>query len=421
MADQTDMDLLREFAARHNEAAFTALVERHLPMVYSVALRFVGNGPDAEDVTQAVFVILTRKIPQLRRRLTLTGWLYETTRLTARQCLRTRARRQTRDQEVYMQSTLDSAGTDTVWRQLGPHLEAAMSRLGEHDRTLLALRFYENKTGAEAAALLGIGEEAAHKRTARALDKLRQSFVKCGVSSTTAMLAGAISANSVQGAPVGLVVTISATAVKGVAVGAAVTSIVKGTLKIMTFAKIQLAIGISTAILLAGGVATVALPGDGNITKSFNAKAASNTLTVTFADSQIMPGWGLPAGAREARGSGNPKDFGALSNIVAVQIASLSVTWIDTNVFKTHEEVDNTLHRLLVAPPGTWMSGNFCTTYEQVFWQEILSYPSIVARVDYKGGKTGQLFLYGKGFYHFAYQDKSGKWWLGEWGELKRQ
>jgi hypothetical protein len=147
----------------------------------------------------------------------------------------------------------------------------------------------------------------------------------------------------------------------------------------------------------------------------------TNSLTVTFAISQIQPGSDLPTGARVARASGSPKDFGALSNIVAGQIVSLSVTWIDTNIFKTHEELDSTLHRLLVAPSGSWMSGYFCMTYEQVFWQEGLSFPSVVARVDYKDGKSGQLYLYGRGWYHFAYQDRAGKWWLGEWGEFKRQ
>ena len=62
-------------------------------------------------------------------------------------------------------------------------------RLAERDRTLLAMRFYTNKTGAEAAALLGIRETAAHKRTARALEKLRSFFAKRGVDSTTAAIA----------------------------------------------------------------------------------------------------------------------------------------------------------------------------------------------------------------------------------------
>ena len=84
-----------------------------------------------------------------------------------------------------MQSTLNEPATDAVWQQLAPHLEEAMSRLNENDRTLLALRFYENKTGAEAAALLGIREGAAHKRTARAVEKLRTFFTQRGVDSTS--------------------------------------------------------------------------------------------------------------------------------------------------------------------------------------------------------------------------------------------
>jgi outer membrane lipoprotein-sorting protein len=73
------------------------------------------------------------------------------------------------------------------------------------------------------------------------------------------LIAGAVSANSVQAAPVGLALTISATAAKGAAIAATVTTLVKGTLKLMTYAKLKLAIGITAGILLAGGAATVAI------------------------------------------------------------------------------------------------------------------------------------------------------------------
>ena len=83
MADLNDMDLVREYADRNSEAAFAELVQRHINLVYSVALRYAGNPRDAQDVTQAVFIILARKAAGLRQRTTLTGWLYETTRFTA--------------------------------------------------------------------------------------------------------------------------------------------------------------------------------------------------------------------------------------------------------------------------------------------------------------------------------------------------
>ncbi|HTX22226.1 MAG TPA: sigma factor [Candidatus Aquilonibacter sp.] len=81
MPDVNDMALTREYADRGSETAFAELVQRHINLVYSVALRYTGNSPDAQDVTQAVFIILAQKAASLRQRTALTGWLYETTRL----------------------------------------------------------------------------------------------------------------------------------------------------------------------------------------------------------------------------------------------------------------------------------------------------------------------------------------------------
>ena len=88
MSDANDMELVREYARHNSESAFAELVRRHINLVYSVALRFTGNTGDAEDVTQAVFIILARKAGSLRDGTVLTGWLYETTRLTAAGFLR---------------------------------------------------------------------------------------------------------------------------------------------------------------------------------------------------------------------------------------------------------------------------------------------------------------------------------------------
>jgi RNA polymerase sigma factor (sigma-70 family) len=257
MADANDMALLREYADSNSESAFAEIVHRHINLVYSVALRFTGNGEDAQDVTQAVFVILAKKATIISPKTVLTGWLYETTRFTAMNFLTGKTRRQAREQEAYMQSILDS-NTESIWRQLAPMLEDAMTRLSEKERTLVALRFFENRSVAETAAALGIQEWAARKRVERALEKMQQFFAKRGVTSTAATIAGAISANSVQAAPAMLAKSVTVVAItKGAAASGSTLTLIKGALKIMAWTKVKTAIVIGLAVALAGTGSTL--------------------------------------------------------------------------------------------------------------------------------------------------------------------
>jgi RNA polymerase sigma factor (sigma-70 family) len=261
MQEVADMELLRQYADRNSDEAFAALVTRHVNMVYSAALRKTGNADAAGEITQAVFIILAKKAGRLSQRTILSGWLYQTTRLTAANFLRTEIRRVRREQEAYMQSLANETESD-AWLQMAPLLEDAMGQLGEKDRNAIALRFFEGKSFQEIGAAFGASENAAKKRVAHALEKLHRYFSKHGVSSTTAIIAGAISANSAHAAPVGLATTITATVIKGPAVAASTLALVKGTLKVMTWIKLKIALGVTAAALLAGGAMTVALSSD---------------------------------------------------------------------------------------------------------------------------------------------------------------
>jgi RNA polymerase sigma factor (sigma-70 family) len=246
MPELDDQQLLGEFVGRNSEAAFTALVARYVNLVYSTALRFTGNPHHAEEITQAVFIILARKAGGLRRGTVLSGWLYQTARLTAANYLRGEIRRQRREQEAYMQSTLNGscdASSQETWSQIAPLLDDAMGRLGETDRNVVVLHFFENKTAREVAAALKLTEAAAHKRVNRVLDKLRKFFSQRGVTLAAAAIAGAVSANSAHAAPVGLAESISAVAVaKGAAAGTSTLTLVKGALKIMAWTKAKTAV-----------------------------------------------------------------------------------------------------------------------------------------------------------------------------------
>lgn len=253
-----DMALLREYAAHHSEAAFEELVKRRIGFVYSVALRQVREPDLAEEITQAVFIILAQKAWKISGKTILVGWLFKTTRFAALAQIRAAARRQRQEKEVKMQTEFQSAADET-WGKISPLLDDALSALGEKDRQAVLLRFFENKPLAEVGKQLSTSEDTARKRVSRALEKLRRYFSKRGVRSTTAIIAGVIAANSVQAAPVGIAAKITATALKGPTVTGTALALVKGTLNMMTWAKMKLALGTTTAILLAGGTVTVAL------------------------------------------------------------------------------------------------------------------------------------------------------------------
>src|SRR4030095_15801694 len=104
MQDLPDIELLAEYLKNNSEEAFATLVVRHVNKVYSVAMRHVGNPHHAEEITQAVFVILLKKARSLTRDTILSGWLYHTARLTAVTFLRSEIRRARREQEAQMQT-----------------------------------------------------------------------------------------------------------------------------------------------------------------------------------------------------------------------------------------------------------------------------------------------------------------------------
>lgn len=251
-----DSALLRQYAEKNSDDAFAALVSRHVNLVYSVALRRVGNPHHAGEITQTVFIILAKKAWQLRHGKALSSWLFQTAQLTANNYVRSEMRRHFREQEAYVQSTMDESNEE-VWRQIAPMLDAAVAALGEKDRRAVVLRFYEGKSLREIGAALDAGDDAAEKRVARALEKLRRFFTKRGVSSTTAILAGTISGNSVQAAPAALAKSVAAVAIaKGTAASGS-TLTLKGTLKIMAWTKTKAAVIAGVVVLLATGTTTV--------------------------------------------------------------------------------------------------------------------------------------------------------------------
>src|SRR5215469_5634922 len=213
MSNAPDIELLHQFARNQSGAAFAELVQRYIGLVHSVAMRQTANPEQAQDITQAVFIILARKAGSLGPGVVLSGWLYHTARLTAANFQRAEMRRIRREQEAFMQSTLEEPASDACWSELAPFLDDAMGHLRASDRDAIVLRYFQNQSMAAVGATMGIAERAAQKRVNRALEKLRKFFMQRGVSSTTATIAQTITTHSVQAAPAGLVTSVTVAAI----------------------------------------------------------------------------------------------------------------------------------------------------------------------------------------------------------------
>jgi RNA polymerase sigma factor (sigma-70 family) len=277
MQELDDISLLREYVDRDREDAFAALVTRHVNKVYSIALRHVRNPHQAEEITQAVFVILARRARHLGSRVILSGWLCRTAQLTAVTFIRSETRRVRREQEAYMQNPLGETESD-IWPQIEPLLNAAMAGLSEADHHTVVLRFFDGKSMKEVGAVLGASENAAKMRVNRAVEKLRRFFVKRGIVIPAEFLMAAISANAVQSAPVTLAKTATTVAfARGETASTPTLTLIKGVLKIMAWTKAKTAILAGLVTLLVAGTAVVV------VTKlSHPIPASVNPLTVQF-------------------------------------------------------------------------------------------------------------------------------------------
>ena len=109
-------ELLQQYVRQKSEEAFTALVERHLNLVYSAALRQIRSRQLAEEVVKSVFIDLARQAQRLAPNTILTAWLYQVTRRTTINVIRREARRQMREQIASELTAMNATTSD--WRNL---------------------------------------------------------------------------------------------------------------------------------------------------------------------------------------------------------------------------------------------------------------------------------------------------------------
>ena len=188
--------LLRQYVGNGSQAAFGEVVKRHLALVYGVCLREIGDPQMAEDVTQGVFLVLARKAAALERHPALSGWLFRTARLASKDALKQERRRRRREHEAAQSARPASPPHDLP-------LNDALDALKPTDREAILLRFFEGLSFQETAQTLGVSEDAAQKRVARAVERMRTFLAKGGTALPAAALAAVLSAEATRAAPTG--------------------------------------------------------------------------------------------------------------------------------------------------------------------------------------------------------------------------
>ena len=236
--------LLADYAVNGSEQAFREVVERYINLVYATAVRLVdGDTHRAQDVAQMAFADLARRAGTLSPEVMLGGWLHRRTCHVAASVMRSERRRQNREREAAeMNAPQDPAGAG--FEQMAPVLDEAINQLGAEDRTAIMLRFFEGRDLRSVGEALGSNEDAAQKRVARALDKLRGLLARRGVTASGAVLATALGAQAVTAAPVGLAATVSSAALASAATGGGMTLSI---LKLMAMTKLKIAVGVAVA------------------------------------------------------------------------------------------------------------------------------------------------------------------------------
>lgn len=251
--EDTDLELIQQYVQDGSEEAFARLARRHADWVYSAALRMVRDQHLAEDVTQAVFVVLAKKAGGLTSgRCSIPGWLFRVTRYSAANAMRTRARREHHErQAAAMNSELSAQASQQLWGRIEPELDELVDKLKTDDRDAILLRFYQKKSMAEIGLALGCSEDAAKKRISRALERLREMMHRRGIATPFgAAIAPLLLASITQSAPAAIVTI--CTSAPTLAASATVLGISKGAMALMMTAKMK--------IIAVVSVVAVALP-----------------------------------------------------------------------------------------------------------------------------------------------------------------
>jgi RNA polymerase sigma factor (sigma-70 family) len=251
-----DIGLLRRYADESDERAFAALVRQYVGVVYSASLRRVGNRELAQDITQAVFIILARRARRLPMDRPLSAWLLTTVKYAAANALRVESRRTKHElAAARMKSGVCSHDPceALIWQEIAGRIDDAVLKLSHLDRRVVLLRYFEEWPVRDIAVHLKLSETAVKLRLHRAIAKLRHRLDRAGTCAAAVpveQFAQMLASHAMASAPLGLAGAICSSVRAGAGASAGF-SLAKGAIHMMNWTKLKIAAAVA-AIAISG-------------------------------------------------------------------------------------------------------------------------------------------------------------------------
>jgi RNA polymerase sigma-70 factor, ECF subfamily len=169
--------------ARGDQTVFAELYDRHARFVYSLALRILQDGADAEDIVQEVFAQIWAQAGRYdASRGSVAAWMLMLTRSRAIDKLRSkRARPEAATEANAAESVIDAAAgqdMELLSAEQVARLQRALKELPDAQRTALEFTYYEGLTHVEVAARLGEPLGTVKTRIRQAVMKLREALAE---------------------------------------------------------------------------------------------------------------------------------------------------------------------------------------------------------------------------------------------------
>lgn len=160
------------------------LYDRHAALVYGIAFQLLGNTSEAEDLTQDIFLILTKECSYDPQRGTLRTYLAILTRSRALDRLRARTRNQQRlhshssneNERVFSENPIE----DISQFERSQEVQQALQQLSSKEQEVLKMAYYQGMSQSEIATQLNTALGTVKSRSRRGLLKLRQVLTDLG-------------------------------------------------------------------------------------------------------------------------------------------------------------------------------------------------------------------------------------------------